>query len=142
MIVEVIPKVQVTPIDEARLSLAGFNAFYNFDPSSPNLGSSGSCGNAIFVSNIISAYDFHEVGPFHGQLCMVSVPLVGSDSLLVGSIYRSPSSDTLASTCQLCKLIELAASLSTHLEIFTPTLIGLLVVGKLLNLVLSNFSMH
>ena len=115
MIVEVIRKTEVTPIDEARLSLPGFNAFYNFffDPSLPNLGGSGSRVIVIFVGNSISVYEFRDVGPFHEQLWL-SVPFVGSDSLLVGCIYCSLSSDTLTSTCQLCKFIELAASLSTH----------------------------
>ena len=38
MLVEVIPKAQFMPIDQARLSLPGFTAYYNFDPSTPNLG--------------------------------------------------------------------------------------------------------
>jgi len=47
MLVEVIPKTQIAPIDQARLSLPGFTAYYNFDPNSPNLGCSGFCGIAI-----------------------------------------------------------------------------------------------
>jgi len=112
--VEVIPKAQVNPIDQARLSLPGFNAYYNFDPCLSNLGGSGSRGIAIFVKCSIRAHEFHDVEPFHEQLWL-SVPLTNNDSLLLGCIYRSPSSDMLTSTSQLCGLLQSVASLSTHL---------------------------
>ena len=68
MLVEVIPNAQIVPIDQARLSLPGFIAYYNFDPSLPNLGSSGSRGIAIFISSSISAYEIHYSELLHKQL--------------------------------------------------------------------------
>jgi len=49
--VEVIPKAQINPINQARLSLTGFNAYYKFNPSLSNLGGSGSRSIAIFVKS-------------------------------------------------------------------------------------------
>ena len=111
LLVEVIPKAQVASIDQIRLTLPGYNAYFNFDPSLSNLGSLGSRGIAIFINSNINAYQFHDVV---SQL-WISVPLAGSDLLLVGCVYCSPSSVTSTSTHQLCRLLESVTSLSTHL---------------------------
>jgi len=49
MINEVIPKVQRTPIKQARLSrsIANFTLFFNFDPTLHNVSASGYHGIAI-----------------------------------------------------------------------------------------------
>jgi len=77
-------------------------------------GGSGSHGIAIFIKSSINAHVFYDVGPFHEQLWL-SIPLVGNNSLPLGCVYRSPSSNISTSTCQLCRLLEHAASLLTHL---------------------------
>jgi len=114
LLVEVIPKAQVAPIDRVRLALPGYNAYFNFDPGSSNLGSSGIHGIAIYVNSSIHAYQFHDVGSFHEQL-WISVLLVGKDLLLLGCVYHSPSSVASTSTHQLCRLLKSVSSLSTHL---------------------------
>jgi len=85
MLVEVIPKAQVNPIDQARY-LPGFNAQYNFDPSLSNLGVSGSLGIAIFVKSSICAYEFHDAELFHEQLWL-SIPLTNNDLLQIMTYY-------------------------------------------------------
>ena len=114
MLVEVIPKAQTIPIDQARLYLPGFTAHFNFDPSLPNLGSSGCRGIAIFISNSISAYEVQYPELFHEQLWL-SIPLIGNDSLTVGCVYRSPSSDISTSTTLLNELLRSVSSSCTHL---------------------------
>ena len=69
---------------------------------------------AIYVSNSINAYPIHYPVPFHEQMWL-QIPLVGNDLLMVGCIYRSPSSDTLSSTNLLCSLLTSAVLSCTHL---------------------------
>ena len=110
MINEVIPKAQHTPIDEARLSIDGFTLFLNFDPTLQNLGYRGI---AMYVSNQIRATNLSLGSPFHEHLWL-SIPLRGNDSLWIGYIYRSPSSNLETSTEYLCDLLT---KLCSHLLI-------------------------
>ena len=90
-ITEVIPKAQVMPIAPALLELPGFTMYCNFDPGGLNLGRSGKRGICMYVSTTLKATQVYFPDcPFEEQMWL-QLPLTGSDRLLLGCIYRSPS---------------------------------------------------
>ena len=93
LVTEVIPKAQVNPISPSLLAIQGYTLYVNFDPSRKNLGDSGIRGIAIFVhcSLRVSEVSFSQFQ--YGEQLWVSMSLSGSDKLLVGCLYRSPSGD-------------------------------------------------
>ena len=106
LVTEVIPKAQVNPIAPALLDIPGFIIYTNFDPSSRNLGGSGIRGVAIYVhcSLHVSEVSFDQTN-FKEQL-WVEMALEGSDRLLIGCLYRSPSADGRHSTEALAELMK------------------------------------
>ena len=107
---EVIPKAQIHPISPAMLSLPNYTMYLNFDPSASNLGGGGSRGIGIFVNSKwqATAVSFPNC-PFQEQL-WIQIPLLGSDQLLVGCIYRSPSANGNSSTSDLIDLLQTSSS--------------------------------
>ena len=80
--------------------------YLNFDPASFNLGSSGCHGICIFVRSKWPATEVLLPScPFREHL-WISLPLRGSDQLLVGCIYRSPSASPNLSTENLVELLK------------------------------------
>ena len=109
LITEVLPKAQVTPIAPARFVVPGYKAYLSFSPD--DLGSSKARprGICIYVRDSLpcSEVRFPEC-PFREHL-WVRVRLLGNDTLLIGCIYRSPSSG-MESNNQLSQLLDLVAS--------------------------------
>ena len=115
---EVIPKAQTLPIPNALLSVSGFSLYTNFDPSRTNLGSSGIRGICILVSERLHSSECKFQGSSFQEHLWVRVKLLGSDYLIIGCIYRSPSSDPHRSVEQLGLLLqEVCSSNPSHLLI-------------------------
>ena len=106
LLTEVIPKAQTNPLTTTTLSLPNYNMYLNFDPGSLNLGRSGCRGICIFVRSKWPATEVvFPSCPFREHL-WISIPLQGSDQLLVGCIYRSPSASPNPSTENLVELLK------------------------------------
>ena len=117
MLTEVIPKAQLAPIHPALLDIPGFTCLTNFEPSQPALGSSGMRGICIYTSLKINAREVSFPENIFKEQLWVKIDLVGADFLLVGCIYRSPSS-TRANDEHLTELLRLAANFrASHLLI-------------------------
>ena len=58
-----------------------------------------------YVSNKLSVSEVTFNGCQHHEHIWISIKLMSHDSLLVGCVYRSPSSDSLLSTSGLCDLL-------------------------------------
>ena len=115
-ITEVIPKAQCMPIAPSQLALPGYATFSNFEPGERNLGASGVRGICFFVASHIHATEVKFIGVFSEQLWL-RVSLIGGDDLIVGGIYRSPTSD-FQSTEHLCNLLStVSGSNPSHLII-------------------------
>ena len=93
LITEVIPKAQLRPIEPARLMIPGYQMYANFDPLDPNFGSSGRRGICIYIANAVNSCEVKFPGSQFSEQLWVKIKMLGGDSLLVGCIYRSPSSD-------------------------------------------------
>ena len=115
---EVIPKAQVMPLCPSLIAIPNYAVFSNFDPSTPNLDSAGKRGIIIFVSDKLHASDVTilPVTPDCEHL-WIRLKLCGSDSLLIGCIYQSPSSDTKLSTECLCDILQKVTTSDSHLLI-------------------------
>ena len=76
---------------------------FNFDPDVAV--SSSVCGVGIYVSEKLSFSKVHFDSFNFVEHIWIQVTLRGHDSLLVGCIYHSPSSDIHQSTINLCNLL-------------------------------------
>ena len=113
---EVIPKAQTLPIPNALLSVNGYSLYTNFDPSRSNLGSSGIRGISIMVSEKLHSSECKFQSSSFEEHLWVRVKLQGADCLIIGCIYRSPSSDPHFSVEQLGLLLqEVCSSNPSHL---------------------------
>ena len=106
LVTEVIPKAQVNPISPALLAISGYTMYTNFDPCTKNLGSCGIRGIAVFtcLSLHVSEVSLHQFG--YKDHLWIEVSLSGSDKLLVGCLYRSPSCDGPQSISMLEGLLK------------------------------------
>ena len=112
-----IPKAQKNPIAPALLSISGYSMHPSFDLSTPNLGHSGTRGVGIYPAVNLKVTELHLA---HSSVenSWVRLCLAGSDSLLVGCVYRSPSGVLQGSVNQLEELFQQACSLqASHLII-------------------------
>ena len=106
LLTEVIPKAQVNPISPAVMAIPEFTMYLNFEPSKSNLGGGGKRGIGVYVSNNFQATEvFFPHSPFKEHL-WIKIPLGGQDQLLVGCIYRSPTSNGDVSTRNLVDLLQ------------------------------------
>jgi len=125
LITEILPKRSVNSISSARLSLDGYQAFFNFIPDSQQT-SQTTRGVGIYVSSKLSVTEVTFNRYSHHEHVW---KLMGHDTLLVACIYRSPSSHSLQSTFGLCNLIT-EVNVHSHLLICgVLTLIGLLTLA-------------
>ena len=108
---EVIPKAQVIPISPATLSLPNYAMYLNFDPTNDNLGRSGCRGICIFIRTKWQATEVIFPNCSFEEHLWMSIPLRNSDKLLVGCIYRSPSSSGPTSTRDLVDLLKMSTSM-------------------------------
>lgn len=63
-------------------------------------------GVGIYISEKLSSCEVHFDYAHFEEQAWVKLALKGSDSLLIGCIYCSPSSDTYQSTVTLCNLLS------------------------------------
>ena len=118
MVTEVIPKAQTVPIADSLLAVPGYSLHTNFDPSLSNLGASGCRGVSIYLRDNLKATEVSFGTTTHIEQVWMKLPLMGNDMLLVGCIYRSPTSSMLESSAELCQLLHTAcASAPSHLLI-------------------------
>ena len=118
LVTEVIPKAQVLPIAPALLEVPGFVCFPSFDLNESNLGAKGSRGICAYVRLGIHATEIHFTASQFREQIWLQIKLRGSDRLLVGCIYRSPSGDPHLSVQALAELFHIVrASNPSHLVI-------------------------
>ena len=104
IITEILPKSHCISLSAARLSLPGYQAYFNFDPHSQQ-SLQHRRGVGIYVSNKLSASEVHFNNYISPEHVWIKINLRGHDSLLVGCVYRSPSSNLQQSTSALCELL-------------------------------------
>ena len=117
---EAIPKAQTLTISSALLSIAGYNAYTNFDSQQASLGPSGTRGICVLVKVELYSSECSFHGEDFEEQLWLRVKLKSSDYHTVGCIYRSPSGDPHRS-------IEKLRSLLTHICSLKPS--HLLIVG-------------
>ena len=117
IITEAIPKAQRLPISPAQLFIAGYTLYTNFSPSSPNLGSSGTRGICVYAAESLGVSEVAlELSSI--EQVWIRLALAGSDSLLIGCLYRSPSGNTEESIHHLEQLMLKATAMPfSHLMI-------------------------
>jgi len=115
LINETIPKAQTVPIGRAYLNLDNFNCYTNFDPDLCDLGSSGLRGITIYVSQDLNVSEATLTDDKLIEHLFLRLKLRGNDSLLIGCIYRSPSSNLTLSTDSVCHLLQTAVTIDSHI---------------------------
>ena len=103
-ITEIISKAQTHPINPALLAIPHYNMHLNFDPAQPSLGTCGIRGVGIYTAVGLNVTEVYPSSSFLDHL-WISLKLKGSDKLILGCSYRSPSSGQ-ESVTQLCKLLR------------------------------------
>jgi len=111
-ITEVLPKANFAYTSSSRVDIPKFFRYRNFYPDAePVVGIRGIC---IYVSNKLVSSVRNSV--FHCKLFRIKINFNGSNSTLVGWVYRSPSSDSEERTNSLCQLLSKAINFtSSHL---------------------------
>ena len=118
MVSEVIPKAQMHPIHSALLSVPGYCLITNFDPGTSNLCRSGKRGICVYLKDHIKVSQITFMDTVLVEQVWLQVQLTGSDRLIVGCIYRSPSVDLMRSTDELNALLsEVVSTEPSHLLI-------------------------
>ena len=105
IIMEILPKVHCYTISPACLAINGYNTFYNFDPSASDPIVSIH-GVGIYISDKLPLCEVNFTNSTFSEHVWVQLNLRGHDNLLIGCLYRSPSSDSLTSTQSLCNLLS------------------------------------
>ena len=107
MITEACPKNSAYPLLPVSVHIQGYDTFCNFDKP-------GVRGVIIYIKETLSATDVTFSIDFCESIwCSVNLP--GNMSLLLGCVYRSPSSSP-SNNEQLCKLVaEIASRKEQHL---------------------------
>ena len=116
LLTETIPMAQKLPISPALLQVPGYSLYTNFMPSTPNLGGCGVREICVYAAQHLKVTEVTLISSALGQV-WIKIALRGSDYLLVGCIYRSPSSNPDDSLRQLKLLLQQASSMSSHLVI-------------------------
>ena len=109
LITEILPKACCNTITTARLSITGYRSFFNFDPATVSFISKVR-GVGIYVSEKLLCHQIHFDNSNFEEQVWIKLFLKGSDSLLIGCMYRSPSSDKYTSTLALCNLLSSIAT--------------------------------
>ena len=92
LITEVIPKAQVLPLAPVLLAIPGYTLFTNFSHDERDLGRK--CrGLAVYIHYGLSALEVEMSRSRLVEHLWLQVNLRGSDILLIGCLYRSPSVD-------------------------------------------------
>ena len=118
LISEVIPKAQVLPLSLSLFYIRGYKAYFNFDPSCHHLGLKGIRGVCIFVKDRLRCVPFASPSSKVIEALWLSVSLQGNDTLLLGCVYRSPSSCLEVGTAEICNMLKCVyESAATHILI-------------------------
>ena len=105
LITEILPKACCNTITTARLSITSYRSFFSFDPATVSFISKVR-GVGIYVSEKLLCHQIHFDNSNFEEQVWIKLFLKGSDSLLIGCMYRSPSSDKYTSTLALCNLLS------------------------------------
>ena len=108
LLTEVIPKAQKLPIDPARLHVPGYSPYLNFVPSTPDLGRSGMRGVCVLAAAHLKVSEV-IFKPSTLEQVWIKLPLRGSDSLMIGCMYRSPSNNSDENLSCLKELLQQAS---------------------------------
>ena len=103
-------------ISLALLSIPKYQAYFNFDPSSIVTSKICICGVGIYVYSKISDCAIITFNSEFKEALWVQILLHNHDSLLVGCIYHSPSSNLANSVSLRCNLLNIIDGY-THLLI-------------------------
>ena len=116
VITEMLPKAPSSIISSSLFALPGYSLYANFDPDNYSPLSTNIRGVGIFVSNKLeSSQVFLQSTPFMDHVS-ANIKLQGSDSLLIGGVYRSLSCHLNTSVDSLCNLLSILDNY-THLLI-------------------------
>ena len=116
IICEILPKAPNAVVDLSLITLPGYYCYLNFDPNNYGPTSSNIRGVGIFVHHKFHASQVIFNSSHFGDHVWTNIKLQGSDSLLVGCVYHSPSDNIDSSTVSLCDLF-------TSLDNYTHLLI-------------------
>ena len=105
VISETLPKAPNAVVALSLITLPGYHCYSNFDPNNYDPISFDIRGVGIYVHHKLQASQVFFNSPHFKDHVWVSVKLQGSDSLLVGCIYRSLSDNIDTSTASLCDLL-------------------------------------
>ena len=107
IITEVIPKAQGQALPRVRMKLDGYSEFFNFEPENDALGMSGKRGIVIYVKGWLNPQEVKYASSFDEQLWVKTCSSQNEGAtLLIGGIYRSPSSDEEVTVKELGNLLE------------------------------------
>ena len=107
IITEVIPKAQEQALPRVRLKLDGYTEFFNFEPENDALGKIGKRGIVMYVKSWLNPQVVTYVTSFEEQLWVKTCSRQTEGvNLLIGGIYRSPSSEGEVTVKELCSLLE------------------------------------
>ena len=104
IISELLPKTPSALINLSLISIPGYYTYLNFDPDNFDPFSTNIHGVGIFVQHKFQVSRVYFDAPHFEDHVWANIKLQGSDSLLIGCIYRSPSSNIDSSTASLCEL--------------------------------------
>ena len=93
VISEMLPKAPQAVINLSLITFPGYHNYLNFDPDNYNPTITNIRGVGIFVHHKLQASQIYFNTPHFEDHVWANIKLQGSDSLLVGCIYRSPSSN-------------------------------------------------
>ena len=85
-----LPKAPIAIISSTLFALPGYFLYTNFDPDNYSTLLTKICGVGIFVSNKLNSSQVFMQSPTFMDHLWVSINLCGSDTLLIGGVYRSP----------------------------------------------------
>ena len=118
LLTECIPKAQKLPICPALLTVPGYSLFTSFSTNAYNLGRAGSRGICIYVKSSLQATEISLVETDHIEQLWIKVKLTGTDQLVAGCLYRSPSASPVESIEEIANLFHIVHDLNpSHLLI-------------------------
>ena len=130
LLTKIIPKAQKLQMSLALLHVPGYLMYANLSPSASNLGSSGTRRVCIYVAHHLSAYEV-SLSASVVECAWVRLSLKGRECLLIGCIYRSPSSRLKDSVHQLRLLFQHRKPLFLHMWLWWETSTSYRLTGEL-----------
>ena len=118
LLTECIPKAQKLPICPALLAVPGYNLFINFSTEACNLGTAGCRGICVYVKSSLQASEVSFLETHSIEQLWIKIRLTGSDELVAGCLYRSPSASPVESIEEIASLFRRVHEMnSSHLLI-------------------------